>query len=202
MEANFESKKISEINNYFIKVFCNVDFEYVFTTECMHLISFASKIDKTSDLALKLHSKFIEPILNIIRDRAKQYALPDYIYFKTFYCSLSKDERLKIKKFISNNIDIFEIVFTPMHEFFDRVRDHYCFCNQQVCNCEKNCKCIYDVYYCNVKNTLCNIARTYLAINDLKYLYLSQKCIKNNKHIFGTRLDTVRNMFYGLEYQL
>ena len=85
-------------------MFCNVDFEYVFTTECMHLISFASKIDKTIDLALKLHSKFIEPILNIIRDRTKQYALPDYIYFKNFHSSLSKGERLKIKKLISNNI--------------------------------------------------------------------------------------------------
>ena len=55
MEINFESKKISEIDNYFIKVFRNVDFEYVFTIECMHLIRFASTIDKTSDLVLKLH---------------------------------------------------------------------------------------------------------------------------------------------------
>ena len=58
------------------------------------------------------------------------------------------------------------------------------------------------MYFCNVKNTLCNIARTYLTMEDLKYLYLSQKYIKNNKRIFGTRLDTVRNMFYGLVYQL
>ena len=65
MEINFSSKKISEMDNYFIKVFRNVDFEYVFTTECMHLIGFASKIDKTSDLVLKLHSKFIEPISEI-----------------------------------------------------------------------------------------------------------------------------------------
>ena len=68
MEINFESKKISEMDEY-ITVFRNVNLEYVFTTEYMHLISFASKIDKTSDLALELHSKFIEPMLNIIRDR-------------------------------------------------------------------------------------------------------------------------------------
>ena len=30
MKTNFESKKISEINSYFIKVFLNVDFKYVF----------------------------------------------------------------------------------------------------------------------------------------------------------------------------
>ena len=55
-----------------------------------------------SDLALKLHLKFVEPIINIVRDKAKEYALPDYIYFKVFYEDFSEDQRLKIKKLIRN----------------------------------------------------------------------------------------------------
>ena len=137
--------EINETDNYFLKVFCNVDFEYVFIIKCMCLINFASKIDKINNLALKLHSKFVEPIFNIVKDRTKQHTSDD-IYFDAFYCDFSKDKRLKIKKTINNNINIFETVFTPMHKIIDQVKYYYCMCNC-LCNCEKRCKCHYDVYF-------------------------------------------------------
>ena len=82
-----------ETNDYFIKTFCEVDFEYMFAIECMHLINFAFKKYDFSDLAIKLNLKFVEPVINIVRDKA----IPDYICFKVFYEDFSEDQRLKIK---------------------------------------------------------------------------------------------------------
>ena len=42
------------------------------------------------------------------------------IYFDDLYDDLSIKEFSKIKKFISKNIDVFEIAFTPMHEIMEQ----------------------------------------------------------------------------------
>ena len=130
--------KINKTDEYFTKTFCNVDYEYLFTIECMHLINFAFRIDKINKLATKLHLKFIEPIFNIVKNKIKQIT-SDHIHFDAFYCDFSKNKRLKIKKFIRNNINIFEIVFTSMHKLIDQVEYCYCLCNFE-CKCEKKCK--------------------------------------------------------------
>ena len=113
---------------------------------------------------------------------------------KTFYCNSSKDERLKTKKSISNNIDTFEIVFTPMHKLLDHLEYCYCLCNY-ICNCEEKCRCLYHQYCCENKNTLRCIVQVYHTVEHLKYLYLLQKCIKNNKYVFGPSLIQLKIYF-------
>ena len=64
------------------------------------------------------------------------------------YFNLTRDEYLKIKKFIDNNI---YTIYAPMQYFFDlskKCYDSYCYrpCN---CHCKKNnkkCVCLTDKY--------------------------------------------------------
>ena len=113
--------EIEKTDDHFLKALCNIDFKYIITIKCMHLINSDSKIDKTNNLATKLHLKFIEPIFNIVKDKTKQHT-SDNIYLHDFYCDFSKKECLRIEKFMSNNINIFEIVFTPMHKITDQAK--------------------------------------------------------------------------------
>ena len=67
------------------------------------------------------------------------------------YFNLTRDEYLKIKKFIDNNICIIEAILAPMHEFFDlskKCYDSYCYCPCN-CHCKQNnrkCVCLTDKY--------------------------------------------------------
>ena len=93
----------------------------------------------------------------------------------SIYDSFSKEECLKIEKFIINNIDIFEIVFAPMHEIIDDFK-----------NCTPN-------YVCDCNNhILCSIM--YYRLENLKHIYLLQKCIKNNKHVLYNKLGPIKHM--------
>ena len=67
------------------------------------------------------------------------------------YFNLTRDEYLKIKKFIDNNIYTVEAILKPMHEFFDlskKCYDKYCYCPCN-CHCKQNnrkCACLTDNY--------------------------------------------------------
>ena len=67
------------------------------------------------------------------------------------YFNLTRDEYLKIKKFIDNNIYTVEAILKPMHEFFDlskKCYDEYCYCPCN-CHCKQNnrkCACLTDTY--------------------------------------------------------
>ena len=137
----------------FIKMIDNIDFLYGFIYECANLINSLHDYDKYNQLAIKLCSEFIMPIINITKkehikeynehikditdnlERTKDiYSICSYLmniccegYFK-----LSQDEYLEIKKFIDNNIDIIESTLAPMNDYFDSCKKcyihYYCSC--------------------------------------------------------------------------
>ena len=96
------------------------------------------------------------------------------------YFNLTRDEYLKIKKFIDNNI---YTIYAPMHEFFDlskKCYDSYCFrpCN---CHCKKIIKNVYALLI-NILNFVKKIVlflkktiKSYFNVEYIKYLYLLQK---------------------------
>ena len=192
--------KINQTDINFLKVFCNVDFNYIIICKYMPLINLVSEIDKTTNLAIKLHVKFIEPIFNIVKDKIRHHISIDND-FDDFYNNFSKEERLKMKKFINNNIDIFEIVFTPMHKFINQVRHYHCMCNYP-CNCKKKCECHNNVYCCKTKYDLRRILFFYDDLENLKYLYLLQRCIINNKYHHWNKLDTIRDIFSRVKHDI
>ena len=63
------------------------------------------------------------------------------------YFELSRDEYLKIKKFIVNNMDTVESILAPMHKFFDlskKYYDSYSYCHSKKNN--RKCMCLTDKY--------------------------------------------------------
>ena len=111
-------------------------------------------------LAIKLYSNFVLLIINITKGKHikeynkhvknNKYINRDCSYLINIcserYFELSKDEYSKIKKFIDNNIDTFESILAPIHDFIDLYRK----CYDNYCYCPYNCHCIkyYNEYVC------------------------------------------------------
>ena len=170
-------------------------------------------------LAIKLYSDFVLPIINITKDEhIKEYneyiKNSEYINRNCSYlmniCSeryfeLSKDEYSIIKKFTDNNIDTFESILAPIHNFIDLSRkyyDNYCYCP---CNCHcrinyNECVCITDKYseFCEENNIILKrIMGSYFNVEYIKFFYLLQKEIKLNKNIrnINVLIDIFMNLY-------
>ena len=120
------------------------------------------------------------------------------------YFELSKDEYSKIKNFIDNNIDTFESILVPIHDFIDLCRksyNNYCYhlCN---CYCKKNyneCVCITGKYseFCEKNNYIFKqVIISYLNVEYKNFLYLLQKVIGLN--IGNINNDILINIFVNL----
>ena len=132
----------------------NIDLLYGFIYEYPDLVNNLYYHNNYDHLAIKLYSDFVFPIINVTKDEhIKEYS--EYIKNSKYinrncsyimnicsksYFELSKDEYSKIKKFVDNNIDTFESILAPIHDFIDLSRKcydnyYYCPCN---CHCKKN----------------------------------------------------------------
>ena len=137
--------------------FFEFDVHYYIILAHMNLITFASKINKTKDLAEKLHLNFVKPIFSIVKDKLMR--VKSNIYLDTFCDNFSEKERSKINAFIRDNIDNFEILFVRFihgHEHEQHI-EHY-------------------------KHVLFDMITSFYVLESLKYIYLLQKHIKNNKY--------------------
>ena len=110
-------------------------------------------------------------------------------YFK------SRDEYLKIKGFIDNNIDIIESTFAPMSDYFDLYKK---------CYGHYYCSCYYyhkkKVRYIFPRNRYKEFheksIKSYFNIEYIKFLYLLQKDIKLNENIYN--ISVLINIFINL----
>ena len=167
-------------NSYLFEELQKLDLHYFIIITCMQLVNDAFELDKTKDLAAKLHLNFVSPIFNIVKNKMAPLLndLDDF-YFDDFYHSFSKEEHLKIEKFINNNIDVFEIVFAPVYEIIDRTK--YINCRYYARRC------------CNDKPALHRVMVNYRRLENLKCIYLLQKCIKNNKCVPYNKLNLIKH---------
>ena len=170
----------------FIEMIDNIDFLYGFIYECANLVNNLEDYDNYNHLSVKLCNKFIIPIINITKkEHIKEYnehikniidnleSIKDIYSICSYlmnisreeYFKLSRDEYLKIKKIIDNNMDIIEYTFAPMNDYFDSYK-----------------KCLH--YYYHEK-----IIETYFNIWYIKFFYLLQKNIKLNKNIYNIKLN-------------
>ena len=99
----------------FIKMISNIDFSYGFIYDRL-AIKLYSNFEYNEHVK---NNKFINSncsyLINICSDK---------------YFELSKDEYSKIKIFLDNNIDTFESILTPIHNFIDLYKkfyDNYCY---------------------------------------------------------------------------
>ena len=111
------------------------------------------------------------------------------------YFKLSRDEYLKIKKFIDNNIDIIESTLVPTNDHFDLYKKFY---NRYYYSC-------YYYHKKSVRHIFSNnrhqgfhekIIKSYFNISYIKYLCLLQKEIKLNKNI--SNINVIINIFINL----
>ena len=137
----------------------NINFLYGFIYECANLINNLYDYHNYDDLATKLCSEFIMPIINITKkEHIKEYnehikhIIDNLESIKDIYsiCShlmsicceeyfkLSQNEYLEIKKFVDNNIDIIESALAPMNDYFNSCKK---------CYSHYHCSC----YYCHKK---------------------------------------------------
>ena len=176
----------------FIKMIDNIDFLY----GCANLINNLYDYNNYNHLAVKLCSEFIMPIINIIKkENIKAYNkhIKNIIDIHDIYCEryfkLSQDEYLEIKKFIDDNMDIFEsaLAMNPMNDYFDSFKKYY---SHYYCSC----------YYYHKKKVICifpqnrykefheKIIKSYFNIWYIKFFYLLQKNIKLNKIIYNVSI--------------
>ena len=127
------------MSNDFIEMINDIDFSYGFVYECADLVNNLYDHNDYDHLAIKLYRNFVLPIINITKDEhIKEYNehVNDNKYIKRNcsyliyicyerYFELSKDEYYKIKKFIDDNIDSFESIPAPMHDFIDLYKKIY-----------------------------------------------------------------------------
>ena len=98
------------------------------------------------------------------------------------YFELSKDEYSKIKKFLDNNIDTFESILAPIHDFIDLYKkfyNNYCYYPYNY-YCIKNyneCICRTDKYseFCKKNNyTLKKITVSYFNVEYIKFFFITK----------------------------
>ena len=184
----------------FIKMINNIDFSYGFIYECADLVNKLYDHYNYGHLAIKLYNNFVLPVINITKDEhIKEYnehvknskyinrncSYSMDICFKRYF-ELSKVEYSKIKKFIDNNIDTFESILAPIHDFIDLYKKsynnyrYYPFNFHFIKNYDK-CVCIIGKYseFCEKNNyVLKEIIISYFNVEYIKFFYLLQKVTK------------------------
>ena len=196
----------------------DIDFSYGFIYECANLINNLYDYDNYDHLARKLYRNFVLPIIDITKDEhIKEYNKhvndSKYInrtcsYLMDICCErcfeLSKDEHSKIKKFIDNNIDTFESILAPIHDFIDlykKIYNNYCYYPHNY-YCIKNYNegvCIIGKYseLCEKNNYISKkIAASYFNVEYIKFFYLLQKVTKLG--ISNINSHILVNMFINL----
>ena len=111
------------------------------------------------------------------------------------YFKLSQDEYLEIKKFIDNDIDIFESTLAPMNDYFDSFKKCY---SHHYCSCYFYHKNIYMYIFPQnrYKEFHEKIIKSYFNIWYIKFFYLLQKIFKLNKNIYN--INILINIFMNL----
>ena len=188
------------MSNNFIEMINNVDFSYGLIYECADLVNNLYDHYNYDHLAIKLYINFVLPIINITKsEHIKEYNehvknskyinrncsyLMDICFER--YLELSKDEYSKIKKFIDNNIDTFQSILAPIHDFVDLYKKsynnyrYYPFNFHFIKNYDK-CVCIIGKYseFCEKDNyVLKKIIISYFNVEYIKFFYLLQKVTK------------------------
>ena len=184
----------------FLKMINDIDFSYGFIYECADLVTNLYDHYNYDHLAIKLYNNFVLQIINITKtEHIKEYnehlKNSKYInrncsYLMDICCEryfeLSKDEYSKIKKFIDNNIDIFESVLAPIHHFIDLYKKsynnyrYYSFNFHFIKNYDK-CVCIIGKFseFCEKDNyVLKKIIISYFNVEYIKCFFLLQKLTK------------------------
>ena len=101
------------------------------------------------------------------------------------YFELSKNEYSKIKNFIDNNIDTFESILAPIHDFNDlykKVYNNYCYYRYNY-YCIKNyneCICITGKYsgFCEKYNYIFRkITVSYFNVEYIKFFIYYKKLL-------------------------
>ena len=206
------------MSNNFIKMITDIDFSYGFIYECADLVNNLYDHNNYDHLPIKLYNNFVLPIINITKsEHIKEYNehvknskyinrncsyLMD-IFFKKYF-ELSKDEYSKIKTFIDNNIDTFESILAPIHDFIDlykKVYNDYC-CYPYNYYCIKNyneCICITGKYseFCEKYNYIFRKTTvSYFNVEYIKFFYLLRKVTKLG--ISNINSHILVNMFINL----
>ena len=132
-------------------------------------------INITKKEHIKEYNEHIKDTISALEHNKDIFSICSYLmniccerYFK-----LSRDEYLKIKKFVDNNMDITESALAPMHDYFDLYKKCY---GHYYCSC---------YYYHNQRVRYIfpeKIMKLYFNIEYTKFFYLLQKEIKLNKN--------------------
>ena len=125
--------EITKMRDDFIEMINDIDLLYGFIYECADLVNTLYDHNNYDHLAIELYNNFVLLIINITKsDFIKEYNehvknskyinrncsyLMDICFER--YFELSKEEYSKIKKFLDNNIDTFESILAPIHDFID-----------------------------------------------------------------------------------
>ena len=111
-----------------------------------------------------------------------------------------KDEYYKIKKFIDDNIDTFESILAPMHDFvysYKKFYNDYCYpFNFHYIKNYDECVCIIGKYSELDNFILTNIAKSYFNLEYIKFFYLLQKVTKLSVSNINSRI--LKNMFISI----
>ena len=198
------------MNDGFIEMINDIDFSYGFIYDCAVLVNNLYDHNNYDHLAIKLYSNFVLPIINITKDERVKNSkyinrncsyLMDICYER--YFKLSKDEYSKIKKILDDNIDTFESMLAPIHDFIDLYKKCYnnCYCPCS-CHCLKRySECVYDnskyKELCKENNfILKSLEKSYFNVEYIKFFYLLQKVFKLNTS--NIHSDILVNMFINL----
>ena len=206
------------MSDNFIEMVNDIDFSHGFIYECADLVNHLYDHYNYDHLAIKLYSNFFLPIINITKaEHIKEYNehvknskcinrncsyLMDICFRR--YFEFSKDEYSKIKKFIDNNIDTFESILAPIHNFIDLYKkpyNKYCYYPFN-CHFMKNydkCVCITGRYraFCEKDNfILKRIIISYFNVEYIKFFYLLRKVTKLG--ISNIHSHILVNMFINL----
>ena len=141
-------------------------------------------INITKKEHIKEYNENIKDIIDNLESTKDIYSICSYFmniccerYFK-----LSRDEYLKIKEFINNNIDIIESALAPMNDYSDLYKKcyghYYCLCYNYL-----NKKVRYIFLLFRHREFHEKIIKSYFNIYYIKCFYLLQKDIKLNKNI-------------------
>ena len=202
----------------FIEMINKIDFSYGFIYECADLVNNLYDHYNYDHLAIKLYDNFVLPIINIIKsEHIKEYNehvknskyinrncsyLMDICFER--YFELSKNEYSKIKKIVDKNIDTFESILVPIHDFVDLYKKsynnyrYYPFNFHFIKNYDK-CVCIIGKYseFCEKDNyVLKKIIISYFNVEYIKFFYLLQKVTKLG--ISHINSDILVNIFINL----
>ena len=202
----------------FIEMINKIDFSYGFIYECADLVNNLYDHYNYDHLAIKLYDNFVLPIINIIKsEHIKEYNehvknskyinrncsyLMDICFER--YFELSKNEYSKIKKIVDKNIDTFESILAPIHDFVDLYKKsynnyrYYPFNFHFIKNYDK-CVCIIGKYseFCEKDNyVLKKIIISYFNVEYIKFFCLLQKVTKLG--ISHINSDILVNIFINL----